>query len=198
MCYDGIKDDGTILKITKRGAMSVTGGKRQRLAAGEMDMGQLIKSFSDGSFLEYDRGGFDDWCVYFTRRNEGRQPPRDVDYFGQLKNLANKYGARRIYRDYVRVYDMTKRYVEKSALVMISRIAAQYESDALEVDVVFSILYMAMIAEERKKFTRLGKRIKRLGIYMLLMENRGAGEAAGFTRGMGWRDIARLCEERGF
>ena len=30
-------------------------------------MGQLIKSFVDGSYLEYDRGSFDDWCVYLTK-----------------------------------------------------------------------------------------------------------------------------------
>ena len=57
---------------------------------------------------------------------------------------------------------------------------------------------MAMIAEEQKKFTRLGKRIKRLGIYKLLIENRSVSESANFMRGMGWRDIATLCEERGF
>lgn len=55
-----------------------------------------------------------------------------------------------------------------------------------------------MIAEERKAGTRLGKRIKRLGIHMLLIENIPVREAANFMRGMGWRDIARLCEERGF
>ncbi len=54
------------------------------------------------------------------------------------------------------------------------------------------------IAEERKAGTRLGKRIKRLGIHMLLIENTPVQEAANFMRGMRWRDIARLCEERGF
>ena len=63
---------------------------------------------------------------------------------------------------------------------------------------ILSILYMAMIAEEQKKYTRLGKRIKRLGIHKLLFEGASAREAANFMCGMGWRDIARLCEERGF
>ncbi len=161
-------------------------------------MGQLIKSFSDGSFLEYDRGSFDDWCVYLTKSNGSRKPPRDVDYFNQLRQLARKYGVEQIYGDYVRVYDLTGKQVEKSALIAISQIAASYGNDALEVDVIFSILYMAMIAEEQKKFTRLGKRIKRLGIYKLLIENGTVNDAANFMRGMGWRDIAKLCEERGF
>lgn len=55
-----------------------------------------------------------------------------------------------------------------------------------------------MIAEEQKQFTRLGKRIKRLGIHMLLLESKSVHEAANFIRGMGWRDIATHCDERGF
>jgi len=161
-------------------------------------MGQCIKTFSDGSLLEYDRGSFDSWCVYLTKSDGSRKPPRDVDYFNQLKNLANKYGTNQIYRDYVRIYDLTGKQVEKSSLITISQIAASYGNDALEVDVVFSILYMAMISEEQKKFTRLGKRIKRLGIYELLIENRSASEAANFMRDMGWQEIAKLCKERGF
>ena len=88
--------------------------------------------------------------------------------------------------------------MSQESLRRISIIAGSYGEDALLVDVIFSILYMAMIAEEQKANTRLGKRIKRLGIYKLLIENRSVYEAANFMRGMGWREIAKLCEERGF
>lgn len=161
-------------------------------------MGQLIKEFENGTFLEYDRGGFDDWCVYFTDTNGTRKPPRDVDYFKQLTELAEKYSVEKVYTDYVQVYNLTGKEVEQTALAEISRISVSYGRDALDVDVIFSILYMAMIAEERKKYTRLGKRIKRLGIYKLLIEKRSVYEAANFMRGMGWRDIDALCRERGF
>ena len=161
-------------------------------------MGQFIKSFSDGSFLEYDQGSFDGWCVYLTKSNGSRRPPRDVDYFSQLKQLADKYGANQVYNDYVRVYNLTGKQVEEHSLAAISEIAASYGNDTLEADVIFSILYMAMIAEEQKKFTQLGKRIKRLGIHKLLIEDCSVNESANFMRGMGWRDIATLCEERGF
>ena len=57
---------------------------------------------------------------------------------------------------------------------------------------------MAMIAEERKQYTRLGKRIKRLGIYKLLIEKSNIYEAANFMRGMNWKDIDELCKNRGF
>lgn len=161
-------------------------------------MGQVVKRFSDGSFLEYDQGSFDEWCVYLTKRNGDRKPPRDTDYFDQLKQLAAEYGTDQVYGDYVRIYGMTGKTVEDSVLTEISQIAKAYEGDTLEVDVVFTILYMAMIAEERKQNTKLGKRIKRLGIHKLLKENEGVSSAANFMRGMEWKEIAALCEERGF
>ena len=161
-------------------------------------MGQLIKRFPDGSFLEYDRGGFDDWCVYLTSASGNRRPPRDTDYFTQLKELAERFGTEKVYSDYVKVYDLTGKQVDRDSLEKISILSKEYGASATQVDTIFSILYMAMIAEERKAGTRLGKRIKRLGSHKLLIENIPVREAANFMRGMGWRDIARLCEERGF
>ena len=161
-------------------------------------MGKMIKKFNDGSYLEYDRGSFDDWCVYLTKTNGTRKPPRDTDYFQQLKELSNTYGKNRVYEDYVKVYELTGKSVEDNILNEISEISNNYGEDSLEVDIIFSILYMAMIAEENKAFTRLGKRIKRLGIYKLLIENNSVQQSANFMRGMGWREISDLCNERGF
>ena len=161
-------------------------------------MGQLIKHFPDGSFLEYDWGGFDNWCVYLTDASGNRKPPRDTDYFAQLKNLAERFSTDKVYNDYVKVYELTGKEVSKAALDSISRLSKEYGASANQVDTIFSILYMVMIAEERKAGTRLGKRIKRLGIHKLLIENIPVCEAANFMRGMCWQDIARLCEERGF
>lgn len=161
-------------------------------------MGQKIKDFSDGSFLEYDRGQFDDWCVYMNSPNGARRPPLDRDYFAQLQKFSAKYGVACIYGDYVKVYDLVKKAVDNNDLVEVSNIAASYGEDALELDKIFSILYMAMIAEERKAYTKLGKRIKRLGIHKLLIEGRSVQESADFMRGMDWRDIDALCKESGF
>ena len=161
-------------------------------------MGQIIKRFMDGSFLEYDRGGFDDWCVYLTDASGYRKPPRDTDYFSQLKSLANQFGTENVYGDYVKVYNITGKEISDEEMRNISLLAQSYGANALQADTIFSILYMAMIAEERKAGTRLGKRIKRLGIHKLLIENHSVHDSANFMRGMGWRDIARLCEERGF
>lgn len=161
-------------------------------------MRRIIKEFDDGSILEYDKGSFDDWCVYLRRPSGSRRPPRDTDYFEQLKLFADRYGVNRIYGDYVKVYHLTGKQVDEKALHDISAISDTYGEDKLAIDMIFSILYMAMIAEEQKAHTKLGKRIKRLGIHKLLEENCSVKESADFMRGMGWREIDILCKERGF
>jgi len=55
-----------------------------------------------------------------------------------------------------------------------------------------------MVAENVKKNTRLGKRIKRLGVHDLLLESGEVAHAAHFMRGLGWREIDVLCRARGF
>lgn len=161
-------------------------------------MGQKIKDFSDGSYLEYDKGSFDEWCVYLVQPNGVRRPPRDVDYFSDLKDLSAKYGVQQVYQDYVSVYDITGKKVSTTVFTYISKLAGKYGVDSPKVDILFSILYMAMIAEENRRYTRLGKRIKRLGIYALLIENRSVNESANFMRNMNWREIDKLCTARGF
>ena len=161
-------------------------------------MGQTVKTFEDGAYLEYDQGKFDGWCVYLTKRDGSRRSPTDVDYFVALRRLADKYDAGQIYSDFVRVYDLTGKQLERDALSAITRIASDYGQGALLVDKVLSTLYMTMIAEENKQFSRLGKRIKRLGVHQVLIENQSVEHAAHSTRGKAWRDIDKLCKERGF
>ena len=75
---------------------------------------------------------------------------------------------------------------------------SNYGTQALEFSKIFSILYMGMLAEENKAHTRLGKRIKRLGMHKLLIENESVDTAANFMRKMKWYEIDSLCRSRGF
>lgn len=158
----------------------------------------IVKRFSDGSYLEFARGNFDEWCVYVTTPKGLRRPPLDRNYFSFLKRLAEQFGPQRVYNDFVRVYEETEKHVDEKVFSLISHIASGYPGWELRVEQVFSILYLTMIAEENKAFTRLGRRIKRLGVYGLLLEDMSVEQAADFTRGMRWKDIAAMCSERGF
>lgn len=131
----------------------------------------IIKKFRDEYFLEYNRGRFDAWCVYYTNTQGIRKAPKDIDYFKNLYQLSLKYGVDKVYLDYVKIYDRTEKTMNKDVLAYITQIANEYEEqDVLEIDIMFSILYLAIISEENKENSKLGKRIKRLGIYSLLKE----------------------------
>ena len=85
------------------------------------------------------------------------------------------------------IYNLTGKDVEEDVLKKITSLAQNYNGDAINVDILFSILYLAMIAEERITNTRVGKKIKGLGIYYLLFEKASISQAANFMRGMNWR-----------
>ena len=112
--------------------------------------------------------------------------------------MAATYGAERIYADFVQVYDMTGKQLENHKLQIISEIASTYGKDSLAMDILLSILYVAMISEEKVTYTKLGKRIKRLGVHLLLLENASVDYAANIMRGKKWYDIDADCKERGF
>lgn len=163
-----------------------------------IDMAQIIKQFRDGSVLEYDKGNFDDWCVYLTRPNVPRYAPRDFQYFERLSEYASAYGPNKVYEDFVAIYQITTKSLEVSVLERIEEIASSYGNNYIDVAIDFTIIYMGMIAEENKKFTKLGKRVKRLGVYQVLQEGMPSNQAANFSRGMTWREIDAKCRERGF
>lgn len=161
-------------------------------------MGEPIKTFSDGSSMEFGTGRIDGWCVYVTTPGGVRAAPRDADYFHSLERLAQAHGADRVYDDFVRLYDITGRAVTAEALTAIDRIAAGYGRDCLTADKTFTAFYLAMVAEENRANTRLGRRIKRLGVHELLKNKKSIQYATTFMTGKGWREIDRLCRERGF
>ena len=161
-------------------------------------MGQRVTTFSDGSFLEYDSGKFDNWCVYLTRPGRGRVAPRDFEYFARLKAYAAKYGKQLLYNDFVDIYTMTTKTLSSEVFSQIVKLSAKYGDDSLSVAIDFSIIYMGMIAEENKQNAILGKKVKRLGVYQVIMEDYEPAVAANFSRGKKWRVLADECRKRGF
>lgn len=161
-------------------------------------MGRTVTTFSDGSRLEYDKGAFDDWCVYLTRPDGLKYAPKDSQYFQRLVDYGAKYGFDNLYEDYVEIYNRTTKNIDEAVLERIKEIADKYGEDALNIAIDFSIIYMGMIAEENKEFTKLGKRVKRLGVHQVLKERMHYDEAANFSRGKKWKELDRICLSKGF
>ena len=161
-------------------------------------MGTKIIEFEDKSFLEYNRGKFDQFCLYVVNPDGSRTPPKDKDYFSELLELSQKYGKDKVYKDYVKVYEHTQKEIDISYFKELETLSKDYQQDSLSVYKLFSIFYLTMISEENRRGTKLGKRIKRLGVHYLLIEDQPLHYSINFMRGMGWREIDELCKERGF
>jgi hypothetical protein len=87
--------------------------------------------------------------------------------------------------------------------LLVVNIAAKYQqapNDSLETEIIFTILFAAMVAEENKANTRLGAKIKRLGVHQVLMDTPPISSriAANYSRGMKWQEINKECSDRGF
>ncbi|WP_462273375.1 DUF7004 family protein [Methanohalophilus sp.] len=182
------------------------------------DANRIIKKFADGTSLEFNNGQFDQWCVYLKTENEqltnkwcvksvNGYAPKDEYYFQSLKEYADKYSNNKVYSDFVNIYDSTNSSVEDTVLDLISNISKKYADDANEIEILYCILYTGMIAEENKARAVLGKRVKRLGMHQLLMDEPplSAIEAANFSRGKkafktkdGSLSLDKECKNRGF
>lgn len=155
-------------------------------------------TFSDGSVLEYGQGRFDGWCVFLTDPDGVRYAPRDHQYFGRLSAVAARYGAQTVYGDFVAIYQKATERFDKDVLELITSLSEKYDDSAVAMAVDFTILYMGLVAEENKANTRLGKRVKRLGVYQVLMENMSPDAAANYSKGKTWRALDALCASYGF
>ena len=56
-------------------------------------MSKLIKHLFSNRKIIFDRGKFDDWCVYVVEENGKKRAPYDTEYFSDLKEISKNIGA---------------------------------------------------------------------------------------------------------
>lgn len=157
----------------------------------------LIKTFDNGNIIEIGKGAFDGWCVYLTN-SKGKHAPRDKDYFRVLKGFGTVFGRDIVYKDFLDIYNRVNNEISTDTLVFITDLSKNYGEYSTKFDIIFTILYLGMVAEENKANTKLGKRIKRLGVHQVLIEKVDYEIAANFSRGLRASEIDSLCKIRGF
>ncbi len=150
------------------------------------------------NLVEFDRGSFDEWCVFLTRPGQPRYAPKDTEYFTLLKSMGNRFGHAKIYNDFISYYNQTTKDIDSTILNLITTLSNDYETGAEEMDIWFTVIYAGMIAEENKASTKLKKRIKRLGMHQVLLDNFEPELAANFSKGKKWQELDRLMKEKGF
>jgi len=159
----------------------------------------IIKKLKNGREIVFDKGSFDDWCVYIVECNGNRTAPRDSLYFSILQNKALTYPKNKIYDDFVRIYERTNHEIDPQVLTLIDEIAETYqENDKNMMEQWFTVLYAGMIAEERKAGAVLKKRIKRLGMYQALQLGMNPDAVANFSKGKKVSELNPIMKQYGF
>ncbi len=152
---------------------------------------------SEGFKVDYDKGSFDEWCVYLED-NEKRYAPSDKEYFERLVSLGAKHGPEQIYQDFLKIFQQTSSAIDERTIQTIEKLSEKYREDSAEIKKWFLVIYAGMVAEENKTNTRLGKRIKRLGIYQVLILKRPVLHAANYSKRRKWWELDEIMRRYGF
>lgn len=162
-------------------------------------MARLVKRLLGNREVIFDKGRFDDWCVYLIDTNGRKRAPLDKEYFKDLQKISQNYPNDKIYNDFVKIYNKTTRNIDLKVLTLIDEIVKSYQAeDQWLVEQWFAVIYAGMIAEENKSKAVLKKRIKRLGMYQVLILNMDPMQAAGFSIGQKWRQLDIIMQNFGF
>lgn len=159
----------------------------------------ILKTFDDESCVYYAKGKFDEYCVYIKEKYSAAKAPKDIDYFQYFIDISKKYGCEKIYSDFCKIYDKTTGNIDETILSFITEISKLYEvEDMLQVDKWFTVIYLGMVAEEKKANAVLKKKIKRLGFHQIMLEGFTAQDAANYSRGQKAATLLQECQKRGF
>jgi len=158
-------------------------------------MKRLIAQLNPTTKIIYDQGKFDNWCVYLIE-NSKKYAPTDADCFKEILNLSKKYSSEQLYKLFLIIYRHTHLSIDLKVMEIIRNIADSFQpEDNFTIRKWFTVIYASMIAENKKENAKLGKRIKHLGIYQLLIENFTPEQAANFSKGKSWKELDELMSK---
>ena len=161
-------------------------------------MKRLVKQLNNGRKVVFDSGSFDNWCVYVVEKNGFKKAPLDETYFSELQIISRDYQKNKVYDDFVKIYEKTDSTINLKILELIESITQTYKSEHKDiVEQWLSVIYAGMIAEENKKYAILKKRIKRLGMYQVLVLGKSSKFAAKYSYGKKWRELDEIMKEFG-
>lgn len=159
---------------------------------------ELVKTLMNGRSVIFDMGRFDSWCVYVVEADGSRKAPHDEVYFSELLYISNSYKEKKLYHDFLWMYQYTLNHVASKVIKIIDHITSTYHKEhQIQIEQWFTVIYAGMIAEENKKNAILKKRVKRLGMYQTLMLDMPPSESAKFSYGKGWKELDKIMRYYG-
>ena len=156
----------------------------------------------DENSICFDRGKFDNFCVYFNTYSKNKiliekRAVKDIELINNLVLLKDDY-KEKTYKLIEYIYKHTNNKINYKLIEIIINIIKNNFDNSLRASKYFLFVYYAMVAEENKRGSKLGKRIKLLGIYQVLIEGISPLEASNFSKGLKWITISNHCKKRGF
>lgn len=128
--------------------------------------------------------------------------PHDSWYFNILRELTYKYDKDVLWEYFITLYNsipqMRDIHPERDMVGIINRICLHYSEKNIRT--VFDILTLAMIAENNKLLpypSKLGKKLKALGVYQSIFSDMSMHEITHFSKGKTWRDIDSYMKKIG-
>ncbi|MCU4158488.1 hypothetical protein J1N10_21185, partial [Carboxylicivirga sp. A043] len=89
-------------------------------------MSELVKQLKLNKQIIFDKGSFDNWCVYIVDEHH-KHAPSDIEYFTALQLLAHRYPQGKIYKDFLKIYESTTTQVDSSVIKLIDNIVSSYK-----------------------------------------------------------------------
>jgi len=158
---------------------------------------KYIMEFPDERLIWFQMGNINNWFVNTSRYPEPEKITpsetmnfdKDVQMLSWLLKMQDDYGS--IVMAHIRtIYNLVKTRFEMSPVSplqtdwdLVMELAGFYEkTDVKKVSHIFGYVYYAMISEENYENTKLGKKLKLLGIHQVLLEGMKPEDAACWSK----------------
>ena len=147
----------------------------------------------------FSTGSIDAYCVYLNEPPLFRYAMKDEEYFKWILSLSKRYGVVQVWDDFCSIYDIvnmnpTAKPDVDEAMLRAVNADMHYTEDTIKWWLIF---YMTMVAECKKKYAKLKKRIKKLGVYNILFDKWDIEYVTTYMKDMGWKDLDEMMKERG-
>jgi hypothetical protein len=133
----------------------------------------------------------------YDRAISVRKSPGYMENLRQLQIFAAQYSPERIYRDFVKIYDVTEYNISSDTLALIAEASESYGDNGGDISYLFTMIYFAMLSEQRRRDTKLGKRVIRLAVYQALFDTLNSEEVTYYPPRKWWL-IDAQCSQMGF
>lgn len=111
--------------------------------------------------------------------------------------MKNKYPTEKNYEDFIEIYNHTSEDISSDTLSLVTNLSHNYE-ETIEFNMWFIVIYLGMVAEEKKQNAVLKKKIKRLGVHQILFEEFSAFDAANYSKAKKAPFLLKECSLRDF